>query len=376
MITITMVWLCLITHVAYGAVITVNTSGSNTNECCRGNCLCSSLSSALKHMQDHTVINITSKVVTLNNIVGMGSGNLSNITITGNGTTIMCNNTGAGVYCESCSDITIMGITWYQCGRNDSAYIPTQIPALNFTTVSNMTIQKCIFLSSLGCPVYLNYAGGNIMITESYFVDNIFNAIQSNLLCGGLYIVSENDDTNISIISSEFNGNGCIMSNASYPCYFYCVIMLAENYHERVNLFIESTELSNNSNGLYLDSGYTKSAVIQMSNVMVYNNSAYGIIISVSSGSGNVHTSVNINMAFVNFMNNVNALSIVVPSHVTMVTINISNSIITGNIANDAGTFLPQAKKLGAIRITLMSISVTIMIANCRFWHICGFIYM
>ena len=193
MITIAVVWLCLITLVAYGAVITVNTSGSNASECCRGNCLCSSLSSALLNMQNDTVINITSEVVSLNNIVGMGSGNLRNITIIGNGATIMCNNTG-GVLCESCNDITIMGITWYQCGRNDSENPPIQIPALQFNIVSNLVIQQCKFLSSLGCPVYLDYAEGNIMIIESLFVHNIFNAIQSNLLCGGLYIVSEKGD--------------------------------------------------------------------------------------------------------------------------------------------------------------------------------------
>ena len=34
--------------------------------------------------------------------------------ITGNGATIMCNNSG-GVYCESCSDAIIEGITWDEC---------------------------------------------------------------------------------------------------------------------------------------------------------------------------------------------------------------------------------------------------------------------
>ena len=369
MITIAVVWLCLITRVAYGAVITVNTSGSNASECCRGNCLCSSLSSALHYMQNDTVINITSEVVSLKDIVGMGSGNVSNITIIGNGATIMCNNTG-GVLCESCNDITIMGITWYQCGRNDSENPPIQIPALQFNIVANLVIQQCKFLSSLGCPVYLDYAEGNIMIIESLFVHNIFNAIQSNLLCGGLYIVSEKGDANISIISSGFNDNGCIMSNASHPCYFYGVIMLVQNDHDKVNFYIEHTELSNNSNGLYLDSGYsiTNSTVIQMSNVTVYNNSAYGIIIGASSGSDNTNTFVYINMEFINFMNNVNALSIIALNHVNMITISISNSIINDNIANDAGTFLPEAKKLGVIRITLMS-SASVTIANCHFYN-------
>ena len=90
-------------------------------------------------MSDNTVINIISESVTLHDIVGMGSGNLNNITTTGNGATIMCNNTG-GVYCESCSDITIMGITWYQCGRNDP------FRALAFiNSSSEILIQDCTF---------------------------------------------------------------------------------------------------------------------------------------------------------------------------------------------------------------------------------------
>ena len=373
MITIIAVWLCLIAHVVYGTTtITVNNNCNDNDKNYEGNASCTSLPCALKNMQSNTVINITSEVVTLNDIVGMGSGNLNNIMIIGNDATIMCNNTG-GVYCESCSDITITGITWYHCGHNDSDNVPIQIPALNFTIVLNLIIQNCTFLSSLGCPVYLNYAEGNIMITESYFVHNIFNAIQkgNHQLCGGLYIVSKKGDTNISIISSGFNSNGCRMFNATYAssCYFYGVIMLLEHYHEKVNFFIGNTEFSNNSNGLYIDSGYTKSAVIQMSNVIVYNNSAYGIIY-VSTGSGSVRTSVNINMAFINFMNNMNALSILVPSYVTMVTVNISNSIINGNIANDAGTYIPEAKRLGVVRIALMFTGTAfVTIANCHFYN-------
>ena len=150
MITIVTVWLCLIAHVACDVVITVNNSGSDNDTCCvNGTCPCSSLSSALHNVSDNTVINITSESVTLHDIVGMGSDNLNNITITGNGATIMCNNTG-GVYCESCSDITIMGITWYQCGGND--YDPfTAFTFINSS--SEILIKDCTFRN---CSVYIN----------------------------------------------------------------------------------------------------------------------------------------------------------------------------------------------------------------------------
>ena len=46
-----------------------------------------------------------------------------NITITGNGAIIMCNNSG-GMYCKSCSDVIIEGITWDQCGDPNVTHIP------------------------------------------------------------------------------------------------------------------------------------------------------------------------------------------------------------------------------------------------------------
>jgi len=73
------------------------------------------LSFALENIANHTIINITSESVTLNTTIPIGSGNLHNLTITGNGATIMCNNSG-GVYCMSCSDVIIEGITWDKCG--------------------------------------------------------------------------------------------------------------------------------------------------------------------------------------------------------------------------------------------------------------------
>ena len=109
------VWLCLVTNVANWTII-VNTTMRDNGVCCGNNetqCTYGSLSTALRCLKNNTVITIVSNMNVLDNVTNMGSGLLNNITITGNNATIMCNNTG-GVYCESCSDVTIMGITWYQ----------------------------------------------------------------------------------------------------------------------------------------------------------------------------------------------------------------------------------------------------------------------
>ena len=216
MITVVTVWLCLITHIACDVLITVNNNGSDNDKCCvNGTCPCSSLSSALHNVSDNTVINITSESVTLHDIVGMGSGNLSNITITGNGATIMCNNTG-GVYCESCSDIIVMGITWYQCGCNDPEIPLTQTVALAFiNSSSRILIHNCTFQNSSGDHVHIQNAKRTIVINESYFITNVSD------LCGystGLYI-SYNAKTMITISKSRFDGSGCTDLESACVCF-------------------------------------------------------------------------------------------------------------------------------------------------------------
>ena len=91
-------------------VITINSNhGSDNTKCCvKGKCVCSSLSTALLNIDSNTIINITSESVTLNHTTRMGSGKLTNITITGSNVTIMCNNSGS-VYCQSCDHVRIEG---------------------------------------------------------------------------------------------------------------------------------------------------------------------------------------------------------------------------------------------------------------------------
>ena len=114
------VFICLIiltSQYVLSKVININSNnGTNSTECCvNGTCECSSLYAALVNITSYTTINIISKLVALNNTTTMGSGKLTNITITGSNVTIMCNNSGS-VYCESCDNVTIEGITWDSCG--------------------------------------------------------------------------------------------------------------------------------------------------------------------------------------------------------------------------------------------------------------------
>ena len=158
-------WLSLLaSKLVYAKVITINNNGSDDYDCCmEGLCVCNSLSSALDTIKSNTMVNITSEVISLNKIAVMGSGNLHNITITGNGATIMCSNSG-GVYCKSCSDVIIEGITWDQCGD------PSQPngPGLAFDDIADLLIANCIIQWSRVCrAVSIDEPIGNVFIIDS-----------------------------------------------------------------------------------------------------------------------------------------------------------------------------------------------------------------
>ena len=71
---------CVCTH---SNVITVNSRNGNDNtECCvRGECPCSSLSTALLNIKNYTIINITSESVALDNATTIRSVKLSMILV-------------------------------------------------------------------------------------------------------------------------------------------------------------------------------------------------------------------------------------------------------------------------------------------------------
>ena len=276
MTMIVTVWMCLITHVACDVVITVNNSGSDNDICCvNGTCPCSSLSSALHNVSDNTVINITSESVTLHDIVGMGSGNLNNITITGNGATIMCNNTG-GVYCESCSDITIMGITWYQCGHNDT----TALAFINLS--SGILIQDCTFQN---CPVYIWNATGTILIKETNFIADDFNFSCS--YSTWLYVYYHTKIV-MAVNNSRFDGNPCLDIAQCY-CSGVKIQSIGDIFDYNQFLF-ENTSFSNYRFGLSL-SIYIVSATIRNPEIELLNmnvsNTGHGVYIVMSRGADN-----------------------------------------------------------------------------------------
>ena len=206
-------------------VITVNTAvGNDTQSCLEGGYPCSSLDYVLNNTQGNDcVINITSDSVTLSEVAKIN--NTNNITIRGDGNTIvMCNNIG-GVSCNNCSNVVIEGITWDRCtcdhnyNEND-LYIAGGI---QFSKIVNLNITNCSFQYSKVRALSLLNVSGTVVVDRSNF---LFNANHDTITCahaqtgyihcstskftstGGLYIEEATSNTTINILNSVFRYNG------------------------------------------------------------------------------------------------------------------------------------------------------------------------
>ena len=172
------VLICLITltsQLVHSKVITINiTSGNSSPHCCtEEGCICASLTVALQYINSSTTINITSSSVMLEESVKLGSnhtsgsGNLTDITITGSNVTIMCNNSGS-VYCESCSNVKIEGITWDKCGEPNG----TNFAGVTFNGISNISLVNCTFQHSKTAVVALSDVSENFNVNHCNFLSN------------------------------------------------------------------------------------------------------------------------------------------------------------------------------------------------------------
>ena len=223
-------------------VITVNTNeGSESTECCvQGDCLCSSLSFALNKMEDsNTIVNITSEAITLkDNIIKIGLGNLNNITITSHITKITCND--AMIYCASCDDVTVSGITWVDCNLalSNSAVVNCTLGDVNFEVVGSIRIEQSV---SGGVSIRnANYTGYvNLTISESIF--DSFSVDDSNCLA----------QWNITIVNSAFKDGGL----ASFVGFTICADIL-------YGMYMVNTNVYNSLFGIHLDLSATKDNVI------------------------------------------------------------------------------------------------------------------
>ena len=192
-------WILSVHYSGYNNIIDVNVNGNNTAACCvEGNCSCSSLAAALQNItRDNTLISISSLRVLLPASANI-SGHVS-IGITGNNNTVIdCNDTGSRVSLMQCTNISISGITWNQCGDKNSAIL--------IKDSFGVLINNCTFQNSSTFGVNISATLGFIIIANSVFLNNSRMATRS---AGGLIILPHKSHLNENIIIGRYVPRPC-----------------------------------------------------------------------------------------------------------------------------------------------------------------------
>ena len=273
---------CVCVH---SKVIIVNSNNGNDNtECCvNGECACSSLSTALLNIDNNTIINITSQSVALNNTTTMGSGKLTNITITGSNVTIMCNNSGS-VYCESCDDVMIEGITWDRCGDPKG----TNIAGMTFNGTSNVSLVNCTFQHFQSPAITLLQVSDRILVQSSNFSSSIVYDFAVLNITRVSSVFSNNSNITLTIKKIHFDNITCYGAPSLN-------IRIDDNSVTNCNIIIEKTRFISNQIIFYLHVEVLKVINIQLMEISAFNNTHYYksvAVIKSSSVTGDVFLSI------------------------------------------------------------------------------------
>ena len=271
-------------------IIINSDNGNDSTECCvNGECTCSSLSTALLNIDNNTIINITSESVVLNNTTTMGSGKLTNITITGSNVTIMCNNSGS-VYCESCDDVMIEGITWDRCGDPNG----TNIAGVTFNGSSNISLVNCTFQYSQLPTVSLLGVSYNILIHGCNFLSII--PLRENV--AGVLSVRRESSHKLSSHSNiivTVTINEVYFWNNTRPDIPSMNIYINDSSVVNCSIVINKTTFISNQIMFNLSAEISKSIIIQLKEISAIKNShaiGLGMILNLLSATGDVFLSI------------------------------------------------------------------------------------
>ena len=272
------VLICLIiltSQCVHSKVININNDdGTNSTECCvNGMCVCSSLYTALVNIASNTIINVTSKSVAMNNATTMGSGRLANITITGSNVTIMCNNSGS-LYCESCNNVTIEGITWDSCGNPNRA----NIAGVTFNGTSNISLVNCTFQHSQTTAVSLSEVSNYIFIQHCKFLSNMLMQYKVNyrtldITRSARYSSKYNSSVTIEISKSYFYNNGYHQNLTGIVSQPSLSIDFEDNSTIRCNITLEKIEFMSNRNAINFNFPVLELVNVQLHEILIVNNS-------------------------------------------------------------------------------------------------------
>ena len=342
-------------------VITVNTNeGSESTKCCiQGDCLCSSLSFALNKMEgSNTIVNITSEAIALNDNIEIGSDNLNNITITSQMTTITCSNTT--IYCGSCDNVMISGITWIYCNLalSNSTVVNCTLMHSNFLVLGSISIERSV--SSLSSPLWINNTNHtgyvNLTISGSTFYSLMVSdssclaqwniTIINTILASGTNFTVPFNRTIFNVCADVLYGVHMANSTVGISWYFSIMFNLKVTKGD-VNVSVLSSVFYNNDNALQCiitSHSEDSSASILITDTEFINNGNFGggslyyywslvkLAIISNTTSNSTITFNNVNFTNHRFKFSTQTLSIEATS---LIKVYMTNVNIIGNEYND-----------------------------------------
>ena len=223
----------------------------------------------LVSISDNVIISSVILLTKLHNISIVGSKNHS----------IKCVS-NAGLQVKHCSNITIEGLNWAECGTYTT-------PVINILNATDITLQNCLFQQSKGPAVVIFQSSGDVNINHCKFINNtgyrdhgaavhytsdttisqatflIFNCnFIHNDAASLVYINGQTDNTNISLYNSSFqNNHGISVYLSNNTLYINGEVMFENNVAE-------------NGAGIYVND-FSKVVFDNNSNVKFANNSVY-----------------------------------------------------------------------------------------------------
>ena len=212
-----------------------------------------------KYLQDMLVNHTSNKQVIISDEVIISSviilTKLSNVSIVGNmNHSIVCVN-NAGLQVEQCSNVTIEGINFTECGAHDT-------PVINITNSSDVTIQNCHFQQSKGQAVVMSESS-DVKVTHCNFTNNTgYRNHGAVIHCSSNNYITHTEDASISLSNSIFHNNhGVSLYLSNYVLYINGEVSFENN-------------TADNGAGLYINN-FSNVIVGEMSTVKFTNNSVY-----------------------------------------------------------------------------------------------------
>ena len=354
-------WICLIT-LCQSKIIEVNKEGNDSSSCCiEGACLCGSLFKALSYVKDDTVINIITSSVSLHNFthIGFKSPSLNNITITGDGIIVMCNNSGV-VVCENCTNVLVQGIIWDQCGIPDHPFL---FNAVYFRASSNVVIIECTFQHSKTCGVLtISLVSGFVAVKDSKF---LFNIIGNSSVCAYTSLQITNEiytlqDTTVIISGTLFYYNGALYYGNSALYYTNSATLVCVLSSPQVQLLMHNVTIST-SFGLGGNFTLLNNVDVKFSHVTFFNNSNGGSRFFILTPN----TSLTISSSTYAYNNN-GALKLLISGIYSIITL--QGLVITGNKGTFDKDILSSNVEQGTGILMTLRVHADIIIAFCNIY--------